>query len=510
MNKKIYIGITALAVTAMLSACSGSVQGMQNNILNNAGASGLSQQTKESQTDVQGTYAGYLVYGDHLNSTDEQKFVFPSFAEFQKKYLESWKNKLAADVKFLENRYVLTGYDAEHDWSKDFDVYMRYYALDDELLPVMYVTTLHCVVDDEMKVYVTGEESTEGGKVATAQQGNALGIISMIYDRSKFIPQQQDNQSLPEYLAENTKIAELEDPVSALERVAHVSGGKVTETIPVADNQKMCLVYTFADGSHLNYDMYKIGKYWFVNGITQDKYADNYRKTAQYIQSATAQRLRSVTKTLGTCGTDDKYFELSDNFLLLGEDKDKDAAMYGLFGEDAMVLRVGDNVYPIFKHWSDRAFAFAAADYDNDGVSEYAYSTCEGSGTGVYYDRLHVLEINDNKLVINNMQNLNEQLERITYRYDEAAKAVYWIIDGREVGGAQDISDILTRNKELKNIEFQSIQYIDERDGRWYLEIHPGFICDTNVSSDFDGDSKITAEIIYLPNGTFTLGDIVI
>ena len=479
-------------MAASLAACSGNTlgnMGAADNISNNM--PGITDGGQASSSAQQGTYVGYLFYGEHLNASDEQKFTFPSFAKFENQYLENWKKKLSADVRFLESRHVLTGYDEEHGWSKDFDVYMRYYALDDRYFPVMYATTLHCAVDDEMKVYIVSEENTEGTAVTTAEQGNTLDIFSMVYNHTKFVPEQNGNQSL------------------ALGKLARVSGGKITDTITVVDDSIMCLVYTFADGSHLNYNMSKIGECWFIRSMVNDKYADIYRRAEQYTRQASAARLGAITQTMENL--DAKYFELADDFLLLGEDEEKDCALYGLFGCSAMVLRVGGNAYPVFRDWSDRGMVFAAADYDNDGTVEYAYSTCEGHGTGVYQERLHMLEINsDNTLSIRNMRDLNKQLERITYRYDEQQQALYWFVDGKQTGEAKDVSKAVSGHSVLKDVDLYSIQYVSERDGRWYLEIHPGIVFDSNVSPDFENDLRITAEIKYSADGTFTLADIVL
>lgn len=517
INKKAMV-MASIALTMMLSSCTVNTQrNISDDTLQNtlqAAAGNTQQDAKDiASPDNMGTkdgmdYVGYLNYGEHLNSSDEEKFVFPSFLKFEEQYLEYWQG-IYKNVSFLENRYVLLGYDEEHGWSKDFDVYMRYYAFDDKWLPVMYETTLHCIVDDEMRVYVAGVEHTKGDSVTTAQQGDKLGIFSMVYNHTEFIPYQDENQSLSEYLAAGKGIDELLEPALALVRIAHVEGGKVTELTPVVDNEIMCLTYTFADGSHLNYNMHKIDGYWFISSLIGDEYADIHKRTAQYINGATTKRLRAVTKTMYTCTGDDKYYELSDNFLLLGEDKKTDSALYGLFGQGAMILCVGDNAYPIFRYWSSRSdMQFTANDYDNDGAVEYIYSTCEGTGTGVYFERIYVLEINaDNTLTVNSMKNINTQLKsRISYRYDEQAQALYWIIDGKETGGPQDISK--AEFNELKNVDLVSIQYIKEQDGHRYLEIHPGLICDSNVSSDFRHDLCLTIEILYSPDGTFTLDNI--
>ena len=510
INKRLAASAAVVIMAASLAACSGNTRGNMgaaDNISNNM--PGITDGGQASSSAQQGTYVGYLFYGEHLNASDEQKFTFPSFAKFENQYLEDWKKKLSADVRFLESRHVLTGYDEEHGWSKDFDVYMRYYTLDDRYFPVMYATTLHCAVDDEMKVYIVSEESTDGNAVTTAKQGNTLDIFSMVYNHTKFVPEQNGNQSLAEYLAENTETDELSNPALALGKLARVSGGKITDTITVVDDSIMCLVYTFADGSHLNYNMSKIGECWFIRSMVNDKYADTYRRAEQYTRQASAARLRAITQTMEN--PDAKYYELGDDFLLLGEDEEKDCALYGLFGCSAMVLRVGGSAYPVFRDWSDRGMVFAAADYDNDGTVEYAYSTCEGHGTGVYQERLHMLEINsDNTLSIRNMRDLNKQLERITYRYDEQQQALYWFVDGKQTGEAKDLSKAVSGHSVLKDVDLYSIQYVSERDGRWYLEIHPGIVFDSNVSPDFENDLRITAEIKYSADGTFTLADIVL
>ncbi len=494
--KSVFLALAA--ITMVLSACTQKIQ-----------ESVTPTQTEVSAQSQGGTYIGILGYGDHANISDEHKFNYPSTYDLEQQYMSYWKSELSGNVKFLDSRPVLTGYDEAHGWSKDYDIYLRYYKLDKDLIPVIYQTIVHCVVGEDMKVYAKGTENVTGDSVKTAEQGRKLNVFPMTSIADKWIEGQEQGMTLAALLSERKQTDELKNPVTAFERIVHPVGGSVTANIPAGDDS-VCLVYTFADGSHLNYVMRKYGEYWFVLSIIKDEYADGYRQAEKYVSNATASRLRGVTKTLYSKDYKDKVYELNDDFLLLGEAPESDAALYGLYGMSAMILRVGDNVYPVWKSFSDRGVEFACGDYDKDGVTEYSYSTCEGHGTGVSIYGLKIMEISkDNELSIHDFDNADELMKRVTWRLDDTAGTIYWYVDGMETRAASDIGKSYEGNGKaaLKAVDLSSIRYMEYENGEWYMKVHAGIVYEPNVTGDYVDGIIITSHVTY-DRDTFTLDNI--
>lgn len=298
-----------------------------------------------------------------------------------------------------------------------------------------------------------------------------------------------------------------DDPAAALEYLTGIGGGKVIEEIPT-DNGNVCLVYKSADGKIVNYRMEKGGDGWSVLDTADEEYAQKYRKTAEYLRKATAQRLRPVTEDADSVNPYKNIYELSDDFLLLGTIEENDTALYGLYGGNAMVLRVGDKTYPVWRMWSDRNVMFDKGDYDNDGNAEYIYSTCEAYGTGMYIEGVHIFEINDDDtLTVHDFRDVDKHLERIDYRYGSANGVVYWIIDGKELEKPHRLTNTAP-DKKLTGLNFKLQRSVFERGGRLYFEILAAAEYDSDGVIDYEDQLCLTARIVYRADGSFGLEDI--
>lgn len=298
----------------------------------------------------------------------------------------------------------------------------------------------------------------------------------------------------------------LKNPITALICAAGISGGEVIEEIP-ADDGDICLVYQFSDGRIINYRMEETDGFWSVAGTIDEKFAERYRKAAEYVRNVTAQRLRGIVEDADSVNPYENIYEMADKFILLGMIEESDTALYGLYGGNAMVLRIGDNVYPVWRMWSDRNVKFAEGDYDNDGRKEYFYSTCEGYGTGMYIEGVHIFEINDNMLEVCDFRNIKEQLGRISYRYDEEKGAVYWIVDGREIDRPQYLIKGSSGNR-LTDLNLKLQRSVIERDKELYFEILAAAVYNSDGVIDYEDQLCIMARIEYLPDGQFKLADI--
>lgn len=299
----------------------------------------------------------------------------------------------------------------------------------------------------------------------------------------------------------------LDSPLTALEYLTGIGSGKVIEEIRT-DNRNVCLVYKFSDGKIINYRMEKGDDGWSVLDTAGEEYTQKYRKTAEYLRKATAQRLRLVTEDADSADPYKNIYELSDDFILLGTIEENDTALYGLYGGSAMVMRIGDKTYPVWRMWSDRNVMFDKGDYDNDGDIEYIYSTCEAYGTGMYIEGVHIFEINDDDtLTVHDFRDVDKHLERIDYRYDSDNGVVYWIIDGKELEKPHRLTNTAP-DKKLTGLNFKLQRSVFERGGRLYFEILAAAEYNSDGVIDYEDQLCLTARIVYRADGSFGLEDI--
>ena len=67
----------------------------------------------------------------------------------------------------------------------------------------------------------------------------------------------------------------------------------------------------------------------------------------------------------------DAVFDVSDEYVILDSVPDKDIVLYGMYGGNAMVIRDGKHVIPVWTSWMSPHMVMPKiyyGDYDNDGV----------------------------------------------------------------------------------------------------------------------------------------------
>lgn len=462
--------------------------------------------TYESETY---THGSVMQFGDNTYEcigkiSCGNPFVFPDFHKLEQQYLSYWRWKVSDDVEFLESEPIFTGYDDEHDWSKDFDLYLRYYLHDADKIPVMYATIIKCIVDDDMNVYIAGEDYICGDKVENKNALEALGLFPMFYDVTKRV-EDQELETYGNYILRKGGIDELKNPDGAVKRLLRLSGGKITELLPM-ENDELCVVYTFNDGSSVNIVLHKLGQYYISVGLINDEYADTYRKVKSYVENATAGDLKEITKSFyDNNGVTQEVYELSDNFIKLAEIKEQDAAIYGLYGCRAMVIRIGDVVAPIWNGWDMYGMELSSGDYDNDGTLEYSYSRCEGHGTGYRKYGINVVEVNGENIETHHFDDVNAALNQVTYEFDKENQSISWFANGQSLG-LSSISRTMGLNLgDFKMVGLTEIQDMVLSNGEIELKVTPGVIFGDNVSPLFDDEINLCADVKYSQDGTFAL-----
>ncbi|MBO4515647.1 MAG: M56 family metallopeptidase [Lachnospiraceae bacterium] len=270
------------------------------------------------------------------------------------------------------------------------------------------------------------------------------------------------------------KYQALLDPATALTTLVPLKGGSTTATWQ--DGFSSALVnYTFENGETAQYFMAKRGQIWYPymlhNGkiiTTSSKEAtdsliyrcDRIRWRNKKLSQTTADELRKVTLR-----AEDKVVDYGRNsvrvdeveadeengqeegirlasredslrlacwdpvlygeYCILQEIPEEDACLYGLYDGYAMMLRVGNQAYPLHGYWINIHCIMPqlyCGDYDNDGQKEYALITEGKTGTGTYGNWLRILEITKDGLEIHEpkSQGMYGQLEqKVRYQYNE-------------------------------------------------------------------------------------------
>ena len=117
------------------------------------------------------------------------------------------------------------------------------------------------------------------------------------------------------------------------------------------------------------------------------------------------------------------------SFYKAAENEDTGAVLYGLFQADSIegaVLRTKDEIIPVFAAESlDWGTELYAGDFDGDGKTEYAFTTCGGHGTGYFQEVLYVVDPGEKNNVcrFDNYNDLSygsvNPVDFVKYEYDE-------------------------------------------------------------------------------------------
>ncbi|MBQ9489522.1 MAG: hypothetical protein IJU80_06290, partial [Lachnospiraceae bacterium] len=254
---------------------------------------------------------------------------------------------------------------------------------------------------------------------------------------------------------EPEKYQALLDPVTALETLLPLKGG--SGKAYQESFSSVIVEYTFANGETAHYSMARRGEAWYPYLLIEESLADSLltedsRKTLlakldriekqkEELTETTAEQLRGVTlqvedveygrnrQEMQEYNTDNIYAcwnqEKLGKYCILGEIPEADACLYGLYDGCAMMLRVGDQAYPIHGYWTNIRSDIPqmyCGDYDHDGQKEFALITLGKTGTGTCGNWLRVIEVTEDGLEIHEpkSQGMYGQLEQmVTYRYDE-------------------------------------------------------------------------------------------
>ena len=257
---------------------------------------------------------------------------------------------------------------------------------------------------------------------------------------------------------------------------------------------------------------------------SQEKQLDE--KTLEFIEQTTTELLDQVTVTYLIA---DGFHELPDTlspdayYLISGHHKEE-LRLYGLINGEAMLLRDGDAIYPLYDiPWpvysseipgNTTDINLYKLDYDADGTEEYGICQYKYDENKTPYGGLTILEIEKDSLRVIpfTLSDMQEQLERISFEYSEEDGKIHIFIDSKE----QDVLSVAWINKiyeqDPSGLISHSRSYIQApylQPELPQLHVSFGFGPPENESKSYVSASFLVA-VTYSADGSFLLGDITI
>lgn len=333
----------------------------------------------------------------------------------------------------------------------------------------------------------------------------------------------------------NTGLYEkLKDPVSSVQALLefNYTSSVVYNYYSAFDGSRKVVEYTLDDGSRraIEVDYSETDGLW-MPAYEYDVDSSGYESIVlvnKYMDGITADRLKQVTQIwTGVSEMGDTIFDVSDNYVILDSVADSDIVLYGMYGGLTMVIRDGEHVIPVWTSWMSPHMYIPeiyCADYDNDGVYEYAIRTHMTTGAGISGDELYIIEADYAKenseedfYSIKEYSDWGGDLDNaVSYYLDDTGNVVTMTLNGEDVASV-DLSGHFEEHKEYNEsfdgIDFGSHYSFHEQDGIWYFVNAGRIYVKRDGKSVYDEDMipynvVVNARVVYEPDQQFHLEDI--
>ena len=333
----------------------------------------------------------------------------------------------------------------------------------------------------------------------------------------------------------NTGLYEkLKDPVSSVQALLefNYTSSVVYNYYSAFDGSRKVVEYTLDDGSRraIEVDYSETDGLW-MPAYEYDVDSSGYESIVlvnKYMDGITADRLKQVTQIWTSVSEmGDTIFDVSDNYVILDSVADSDIVLYGMYGGLTMVIRDGEHVIPVWTSWMSPHMYIPeiyCADYDNDGVYEYAIRTHMTTGAGISGDELYIIEADYAKenseedfYSIKEYSDWGGDLDNaVSYYLDDTGNVVTMTLNGEDVASV-DLSGHFEEHKEYNEsfdgINFGSHYSFHEQDGIWYFVNAGRIYVKRDGKSVYDEDVipynvVVNARVVYEPDQQFHLEDI--
>lgn len=501
---------------------------------NNAGDPGADGETEGREDETR----------DGLVISEDGRLVFSSREQVLSYYQERWQEKLTADVGSADAGQIIVRqtpwifWPRNKDAGQELQIDLGYYVMDHFTgIPTSYHTYL-TYEEREGKIYVNDSEDESFEHVTTAEQAQRMGWRNFGGFNEQFGDVLEEGTNYAGFIVERAMLSsgswqfDLERPETSIPLLLHLEGGSGEfQRDGGYGGISGYLTYTFEDGSTICYGVSNrvavsnnrysslmeayFPFFFFSDPIAAEHTVETARQVEAYLQGATVQDFRNVDHSKWNGDWD-----LLVTPVLLDMIQDRDVALYGLGDVDAVVLRDGDQFYPVYLEWLDPARILPEiymGDYDGDGEDEYALVTHIRAGTGLSVDALYILEKNPpeefpKELSVYEFDSYmqTEQLSRVSYDWDPEQQTMHMRIDGELTGLSVSMEE--WPGSRVGKLTFQDLVFGDaisftEENGQLYFRADGGVQTKEVAVLAYDKGVTLTAPIIY-SEGTFSLGEI--
>lgn len=323
----------------------------------------------------------------------------------------------------------------------------------------------------------------------------------------------------------------LKNPVSSGQALLEINytSYKVYNYYSDLDDKIKVVEYTLDDGSLRAIELdYRSASGLWMPVYEYDIESEGFKKLAlnnKYMNEVTAEKLKQVTQVYSDSSTmSAEMRNVSDNYVILDSVPDSDIVLYGMYGGLTMVIRDGEHVIPVWINWMSPQMHIPNiyyADYDNDGVYEYAIQTHMATGTGISGDELYMVEVDYTKdmgeegflKIIEYLRWVNDIYAAVSYYTDEAGNIVTITLNGETVATIDLTRQLEEYNESFSRVGLGTNYSFTENDGTWTFKcagdiymIQEGWSRD-DVGRDCP-DIEINARVVYEPDQQFHLEDI--
>lgn len=509
----------------------GSENAGNENAGNNAGDPGADGETEGREDE---TWDGAII-------AEDGRLVFSSKEQVRSYYQGCWQEKLTADSGSSDAERIIVRqapwifWPREKDAGQELQVDLGYYVMDYFTgIPTSYHTYL-TYEEREGKIYVNDSEDESFEHVTTAEQAKRMGWHNFGGFNEFFGDVLEEGTNYAGFIVERAMLSsgiwqfDLERPETSIPLLMHLEGGSGEfQRDAGSAGRSGYLTYTFEDGSTICYNVSNrvavsnnrycsfmdayFPTFFYSDPISAKATVETARQAEAYLQGATVQDFRNVDHSKWNGNWD-----LLVTPVLLDMIQDRDVALYGLGYADAVVLRDGDQFYPVYLEWLDPAGDLPEiymGDYDGDGEDEYAIVTHLSGGTGLSVDGLYILEKNPpegypKELSVYEFDRYmqTEQLNRVSYDWDPEQQAMHMRVDGELTGLSVPLGEWRGEKLTFQDLVFGEIISFTEVNGQLYFRADGGVMVKEVALFMYERGVTFTAPIIY-SEGTFSLGEI--
>lgn len=438
---------------------------------------------------------------------------YKDYTEISIEYLNRWKQSIENQT---QNEVEYYGMEESGQ-----SVTLHFGLFDEEGIPYDYRTLLQ-VVEKNGNYYVISEEMLDLSNLDSYEKAMATEApYFFMYGLEDYLGEKEGMAAcycMADLILANWKrgqsslLEECKDPVNSLKKLLHIPKEFSGEFYPISMNSGMVEI-NFEDAKKVSYYVEKKEDIWFTGWVMNEEYATQIKQVHEYITQVTLDKLKQA-ETFSMYNSDYAWQEISDQYTVLSDLPKENATLYGLYGGDAMVLRVKNKIVPLYLYWDSPQMIIPelyAGDFDQDGKEDYIVKTHMKTGTGVSGDELYFIKEEQDQFYVYEFEeeDWGKQLERVTFSYDEEYKILSLLVDGEYIDQALLLNEETVEELgTVTDIDLSCIMEFRLYDDVWYLNTWVGCYHEKSVIADYEDAVWIRSPITIHEDGSFSLGEI--